>query len=176
MPVRCANCGKLTAWHASACASCGAPVPRMPADMSLPAPVPSAGGARRQPYPLRCRSCARAEHHRCAGGPGPGCCCVTCYCKQILAEARRVYESSADAAMLTDALGQLLATAWQRWHRISKIEHSAPVYQGTCQFPGCDRRVFGSRYGRKRLYCSRYHQKLASERRSAERKRSRLAV
>ena len=95
---------------------------------------------------------------------------MQCYGRQVYRDARRVYDSGArDPDALAAALRELIAVSAQRWVRIDAIDRSAPVYQGFhCAW--CGARVFGSPFGRKKQYCSKYHLNRASLARVAARR------
>ncbi len=103
----------------------------------------------------KCPACRKVRHDQCAGRSAP-CRCQQCHYRAIIAEAQAalaVPVTYAPARLVAD----LLALLAQRQVRRDAIAHSAPARQGRCALPGCRQWVVSSRFGRRRLYCCRYH-------------------
>lgn len=67
--------------------------------------------------------------------------------------------TSTSSAGLSRALAELLAVCGQRWVHHGQRSHTAPVLNGYCAW--CGEPVYSSRFGRRKLYCKRWHQRLS---------------
>ena len=111
----------------------------------------------------QCDQCRRVRHDQCAGRPP--CTCQQCWSGAILSDADRLIRETNSVQLLRASLIELRALYAQKARRVRRSVYAAgSVPFGRCAC-GCGAQVWGSPYGRYKLYLNHAHEMRAYRRR-----------